>query len=228
MSDVAQSGRTVLFVSHNLPAVTRLCARTLLVDGGQLVADGDSQVVVAQYMRSDLNTIAAREWADSKTAPGNDIVRLRSVSVCKLDGQVSETFEVGEPVQFDLRYEVLTAGYPLIPVIRVTNQDGVVLFTEVDQEQKWHNRSREPGIYDTKIIVPSHIFAEGYMTVLITINTFSPTIAHVAAPDIVGFHVIEDMNNSVTRSVYGGVLVGVTRPQIKWVTQTINTAMDKD
>jgi lipopolysaccharide transport system ATP-binding protein len=53
MDDVSRQGRTILFVSHNLDAVQRLCTRGLLIDRGQLVADGPIGDVVARYRSSD-------------------------------------------------------------------------------------------------------------------------------------------------------------------------------
>jgi lipopolysaccharide transport system ATP-binding protein len=53
MGDVARSGRTVLFVSHNMSAIQALCSRALLLKDGRLVASGDPDVVVAEYLRSD-------------------------------------------------------------------------------------------------------------------------------------------------------------------------------
>ncbi|NOZ70655.1 MAG: ABC transporter ATP-binding protein, partial [Chloroflexi bacterium] len=50
MQDVAGAGRTVLFVSHNMPAITRLCQRALLFENGRLVMEGPSDVVVASYL----------------------------------------------------------------------------------------------------------------------------------------------------------------------------------
>src|SRR5205823_509251 len=52
MEDVASQGRTVLFVSHNMPAVTRLCPRTILLDRGRIVKDAPSHEVVAAYLGS--------------------------------------------------------------------------------------------------------------------------------------------------------------------------------
>jgi lipopolysaccharide transport system ATP-binding protein len=51
MQNVAESGRTVLFVSHNLPVVVDLTTRTLLIERGQLTADGPSRSVVSEFMR---------------------------------------------------------------------------------------------------------------------------------------------------------------------------------
>src|SRR5829696_8295834 len=51
MKDVGEHGRTVLFVSHNMPAITRLCDRTILLDEGRILKDGPSHQVVGTYLR---------------------------------------------------------------------------------------------------------------------------------------------------------------------------------
>ena len=79
MQDVGKKGRTVLFVSHNMPAIARLCERTILLDSGGVREDGPSHRVVANYLSSDVGTTAAREWRDAAAAPGNRTARRRAV-----------------------------------------------------------------------------------------------------------------------------------------------------
>src|SRR5436305_12699981 len=81
MEDIGHHGRTVLFVSHNLSAITRLCPRAILIEGGRIAADGRATEVVRRYLHSDLGTMAAREWPDPKTRPGDQVVPLRSIKV---------------------------------------------------------------------------------------------------------------------------------------------------
>jgi lipopolysaccharide transport system ATP-binding protein len=75
VQSVGQAGRTVLFVSHNMPAITRLCQRTILLDEGRIIADGPSPQVVGAYLNAGLGTSAAREWDDPARAPGGEVVR---------------------------------------------------------------------------------------------------------------------------------------------------------
>src|ERR1039458_3159260 len=63
MGEVAHKGRTILFVSHNMPAVTRLCNRCILLQSGMVVEDGATHDVMNAYLRSELATSAAREWS---------------------------------------------------------------------------------------------------------------------------------------------------------------------
>ena len=64
MEDLSQSGRTVLFVSHNMQAIAQLCDRALLLDGGRIVQDGPSAEVVAQYLQAGHGSGCDRVWGE--------------------------------------------------------------------------------------------------------------------------------------------------------------------
>ena len=83
MGEVASSGRTVLFVSHNLQAVNTLCTRTILLDRGRIAATGATTDVVATYVASarEAATSESKEWNDLNRAPGNSRIRVRAVRV---------------------------------------------------------------------------------------------------------------------------------------------------
>jgi lipopolysaccharide transport system ATP-binding protein len=65
MQDVSRGdGRTVLFVSHNMDAVQRLCTRAVLLERGHMVAAGDTQTIVAQYLARTEGASSAGNWID--------------------------------------------------------------------------------------------------------------------------------------------------------------------
>jgi lipopolysaccharide transport system ATP-binding protein len=64
MSDVTGQGRTVLFVSHDLDAVRRLCADCVLLDGGRIAAQGPSDQIVQQYLSTAAAAVASTDWID--------------------------------------------------------------------------------------------------------------------------------------------------------------------
>src|SRR5207237_205061 len=133
MQDVAEHGRTVIFVSHNMPAVTRLCPRAILLDNGRVISDGRSPQVVSVYLKSGLGTTAAREWVNSSVAPGNDIVRLCAVRVRNHAGEISDALDIRQPIQIETEYEVLQAGHELVPDCQISNDAGLLLFVTGDQ-----------------------------------------------------------------------------------------------
>src|SRR5437868_3575357 len=65
MHEIRRQGRTIFFVSHNMPAVTRLCKRAVLLERGRVVADGAPQDVINRYLTSAWKAGALREWHDS-------------------------------------------------------------------------------------------------------------------------------------------------------------------
>ncbi len=80
MGEVARSGRTVLFVSHNMAAIGALCTRGLLLEHGVAVRSGSAREVVSDYLSRGPVKQAFVEW-DAANAPGCDGVRLREIAV---------------------------------------------------------------------------------------------------------------------------------------------------
>ena len=106
MGDVASEGRTVLYVAHNMPAISRLCQRAILMGNGQVVQDGPVHEVISTYLNSGLGTSAMREWPDLAQAPGGDIARLCSVRVAYADGDIADTVDIRKSFQISMEYEV--------------------------------------------------------------------------------------------------------------------------
>jgi lipopolysaccharide transport system ATP-binding protein len=80
MGEVAKAGRTVLFVSHNMPALRNLCPRAIWLSDGTIRDDGPSARVVASYLQAGAEVTMDRVW-EGESAPGNDIVRMHSVQI---------------------------------------------------------------------------------------------------------------------------------------------------
>ena len=102
MGEVAGEGRTVLFVSHNLSAVERLCDTALVLRQGRLAFQGPTSEAIAFYLASASGADRALPAAASR--PGLGRVRFRSVSAHSEDG--SPKVRPGAPLTMDLEYEV--------------------------------------------------------------------------------------------------------------------------
>ncbi|MBN8821372.1 MULTISPECIES: polysaccharide ABC transporter ATP-binding protein [unclassified Spirosoma] len=81
MRDNSASGRTVIFVSHNLTAVQALCNKTLYFEKGRLIEQGETNQVVASYLSKVSKTRLVRQWDTPEEAPGNDLVRVRRIEL---------------------------------------------------------------------------------------------------------------------------------------------------
>ncbi len=218
MDDVSRHGRTVLFVSHNMPAVTRLCPRTVLLDGGRVVDDGPSPRVVASYLKSGLGTTGAREW-DEASAPGNAVVRLRAVRVRDGGGAILEAADIRRPLTIEMDYEVREGGRVLVPNLHFLNEEGVVVFIASDLDPTWRRKPKPPGRYRSVARIPGNFLAEGTLVVGAAMSTMDPVQVHFFERDVVAFQVIDSLDGESARGDYAGPMPGVVRPILEWRTE---------
>jgi lipopolysaccharide transport system ATP-binding protein len=222
MQEVGKQGRTVIFVSHNMPAITRLCPRTILLDGGTVLRDGPSYQVVSAYLSTGLGTTAARSWPDLATAPGNEVVRLRGVRVRTAEGEVTDALDIRQPIGIEVEYEVLTPGYVLTPNLHFYNEEGVYAFVVNDLEPAWRNRPRDVGRYRSVALIPGNLLSESTLFVGVAVSTFNPEIVHFYERDAVAFQVIDSMNGDSARGDFAGPMPGVIRPMLNWHTLVVD------
>jgi lipopolysaccharide transport system ATP-binding protein len=81
MGDVARGGRTVLFVSHNMHAIQRLCTSCMMLEEGQLVAYGNTSEVVDQYLSSSTGTVSPMSWIDLTRMSRSGTGRVRFAAI---------------------------------------------------------------------------------------------------------------------------------------------------
>jgi lipopolysaccharide transport system ATP-binding protein len=218
MEDVGHEGRTVLFVSHNMAVVTRLCPRTVLLESGRVVGDGPSHQVTSLYLHSGLGTTAAREWPDPNKAPGNEIVRLRAARVRTEEGEVTAAVDIRRPVGVEIDFEVLEPGHLLVPNYPFFNDEGVCVFHVHDTDPSWKRRSRPAGRYTSTAWIPGNLLAEGTLIVGVAVSTMDPVRVHFYEREAVAFQVIDTTDGDSARGDYGGPIPGVVRPLLQWST----------
>ncbi len=220
MEDLSQAGRTVLFVSHNMQAISQLCDRTILFGGGRIVRDGESSEVVAHYLQTQLGAGSAREWSDLATAPGDDLVRLRSVRAVTEDDSLADAVDVRRRVGIEIGFTVLRHGEPVLPKIKVYNARGDVAFNAMDTSPHWHEPSA-PGEYTVTAWIPGNLLNEGLTTVDATVASLElPRLRpHASQRTAVSFYVQDPGEGDSARGRFSGQWQGVVRPLLEWETE---------
>jgi lipopolysaccharide transport system ATP-binding protein len=220
MEDLSQSGRTVIFVSHQMQSVSQLCERAIWLDQGSIVEDGRSSEVVARYLQSGFGAGSSRRWPDLATAPGGDLVRLRSVRVVQ-DDEETAAVDVRRPVGIEIGFTVLRRGdVPIFPKIKVVDQRGDVAFNAMDTSPRWHAPA-EPGDYLSTAWIPGNLLNEGLATVQVGICSIRALKLrpHAGANDAVSFHVQDPGEGDSARGHFTGQWKGVVRPMLDWTTE---------
>ncbi|MGI9034430.1 MAG: ABC transporter ATP-binding protein [Pyrinomonadaceae bacterium] len=223
MQAIMRDGRTILFVSHNMSAVTRLCTRAIALNRGEIVREGAAQEVVQKYLGADWGIAAEKIWSDETNAPQNNVVRLRSVRVTDENGKTIESVDVGRRVGLEAVYEVLEAGHFLIPAFHFYSQDGNYLFGLQDTAGEWRRREKGRGVYTSTVWIPENFFNEGAFVLDFAVSAHFPeTKVHVHEREIIGFEVVDNLNAGTTRGDYSGTIQGFIRPDFDWQTNFKN------
>ena len=220
LETIGGSGRTVIFVSHSMPAIARLCDRAILLDRGRLVDDGDSRTVVTRYLQGSAGSGAVREWREIDQAPGNDFVRLRCVRIVDAAGNPAESVDVRRAVGIEISFDVIGEGPPLRPQIMLTNEQGIHAFNAIDTREIWR-AAPDRGRHVATAWIPGNLLNEGLTTITVFLSTLTSgkTIQHVIERDVVSFHVTDPVEGDSAKGDYAGQWWGGVRPLLEWTSQ---------
>jgi lipopolysaccharide transport system ATP-binding protein len=168
MGDVAKEGRTVLFVSHNLKAVSGLCQNGLLIEKGKIIAAGPSDHVIKRYYQH-LSNEAKSGHPDiifpNSPSQSATIDRIRFYDE---QGELSISHDVLKPIRITINYSINIDFPHLLMWLEIRNSDGTLIFTSGDSD--WKNFldpdenemfSKKRGSYEVSIEIPAPLLNEG-------------------------------------------------------------------
>ncbi|MCW5898887.1 MAG: ABC transporter ATP-binding protein [Flavobacteriales bacterium] len=158
MRKVADSGRTILLVSHNVNAVHNLCNSAIWLDQGELRMSGGTHEVVRSYLEKYAVETHAQEW-EAEHAPGTDELRLLSVKATSLapDGELLTSHALR------IEFELLNLGIiddDLDITLRVSTHNEVLAFIS-SMARELDSVVWEPGRSKVTCIIPPHLLNEG-------------------------------------------------------------------
>lgn len=208
-----KSGRTILFVSHNMAAIQSLCKKCVLLEKGSIKKIGDTEEVINQYL-SD-NTIKSgmgKVWGETER-PGNDIARLISTRLINRDGKTLSYTYSNKEVGVEMIYEVKKGGYFPIPSIHLFTSKGEYGFMSYG---KWTEKVDDIGIHKATAWIPANILNTGPYTITIGLGTMRPNQTHFFEREAIIFQVIEDIENPEKNNFNQQTLPGVIKPLLEW------------
>ena len=195
ISQVAQGGRTVLFVSHNMGAIRRLTSRCLLLDKGLLRADVPSAEAVELYMAHAAEGIECGVFVRDEAPPEHRPFHVRQVTTRRdLDAQPVDRFDCDQEFVICIDYVASRRVPGLYGYINLLRADGSVIY-EGDSRDSGVNTldSIEAGQGALLIRIPPRILGAGsYQIYLSFASPLDPAGRNVDVPGIVGQFVIDD------------------------------------
>lgn len=157
LGEVGGEGRTVIFVSHNMAAVTQICNRAILLEGGRVALDGSVADVVDSYMRNVSDATEEIHPEGDATSPAS----FTRLATRKADGTLTSRFDSDEPIVLEAEYVVrerLSGDHVWVILYRA---DGLLLIKANDDDHGTPSHVKEPGTYVTRFTVPANVLNEG-------------------------------------------------------------------
>jgi lipopolysaccharide transport system ATP-binding protein len=175
MSDVAQQGRTVLFVSHNMSAILRLTQETLVLDKGKVVMRAPTQQAVDYYLSSGFSRQGERLWT-AEDIPA-DAVPFKPVAlrIKSPKGLTVDTIRSTEPFQVEFEYALDQPLTGLRVGLYFMSTRGEHIFTsfDTDDPQSFEKQSsRKSGHYFSRCNVPANTFNEGRIVLGVNASSY--------------------------------------------------------
>jgi len=212
MGDVASEGRTVLFVSHNMGAVNRLCERTFWLDHGQLITNGPTGEVISKYLTSESAIAGQKHWPKGMANPGVEELRIFSVRVLNNQGETTSHLSITQPFRIEIHCRIIKP----LPCCRIgfllSTVEGIPVFEAYDADDERYTMRRESGNYVARCELPPQLLNPGRYVV--SVNAGMPHIKNLAFLEGALAFTIED--TGAVGSHMDSKRLGVIRPKLKW------------
>ncbi len=156
MEEVTKKGRTILFVSHNMSAILKLCSRSILLEKGRIKKVGPTKEVIDFYLNTSHGQSAVSEFTADKNKPAS----ITKISILRNDSVASTQIPVSEPFSIKVDYKIIeTIDKATVSILLNSSGELLLLSSESDKDGKL--RGYEPGNYSTTISIPAYLLNIG-------------------------------------------------------------------
>ena len=202
-----KDGRTILFVSHNLGAVKQLCAKTILIEKGEIKMFGNTEEVIDFYASRTNNLLPKKTWTDNN--PGDDSIKFESVCIRDAKGKIISSAFAEEQLLIEIGYEILEPVKNLQLGFKL-KRNGEVAFTTGDIVlPRDKDIERQKGSHISTCIVPPDFLNHGEYTVELFCHI--PNQKMIAEEDVLNIKI-----EAKTTRLGTDAQPGLLRPLLDW------------
>jgi ABC-type molybdate transport system ATPase subunit len=213
VEEEGKRGLTVLFVSHDMDAIRRLCGRALWIQGGKVVQDGDADTVTEAYESSAWKTSGAT--ARDSGSHVHEAVELVDTALAGPTGAKIGAVSVDQDFFVNVRFAVRRAPVGL-RVVLVFHVRGAIVFRVV---QPLVEEITDPGNVTIRARVPGHLLADvDYSVKASAWVRYEGTESTIVRHQALAFKVYGSERADTARGDYDWPLGGVLQPRLDWET----------
>ena len=221
MRDVAGHGRTVLFVSHNMAAITRLCRTGIFMKNGRVISQGTAEAVVNDYLQMASGEKTSYNIEQGGKRLGNEVVSLLALSVQDDHGGTGPVFGGGSALHVEFVYQVLQPTRGLRVGFHLHSADGAIIFNAADTDTPGvaaAERAQKPGVYTSSCSIPAGFLNRGQF--FITAGSDAPNVVNFYSENIISFFVEPDGRPGSAADSRPGLIC----PGLVWKIQALSPA----
>jgi lipopolysaccharide transport system ATP-binding protein len=172
MREVSQTtGRTILFVSHNMQAITNLCTKGIWLQHGKMKAIGEAAEVVNQYLSDTQQSNLYQSWATLASAPGNDFIRFKKVALVPQLAAPDSPLDIRTPLTVQFEFWNQTDAILLSTNLVLFSSSGECIFDVPSAAVVC-----QPGVVAGECTIPGNFLNDGayYVSLFVVKDTTTP------------------------------------------------------
>lgn len=160
MGSVAKAGHTVLFVSHNMGAITELCERVIWLENGRLIRSGEPSEVVSAYLQDNIQSGAI--WANTQLNNEDQEIHIQSVKILNNGNQPVSILNFNTPFKIQIIYNIIRSVRNLSVTVQILNSHDVLIFESMDTDSgDLKGKQRKIGRYAATCHLPKFFLKPG-------------------------------------------------------------------
>jgi lipopolysaccharide transport system ATP-binding protein len=220
MKDVTGEGRTVVFVSHNLGAIQRLCQRCILLDQGEVLTQGPTEKVIQAYVSRGLIERAEYAQPHNPEKP----INLRRVWAATPDGEGAHEFRYDQHIKIEIEYEVNQPLQDCAVWMGIRTAGEVWAFGTADYDVDGSALGlRIPGSYRSTVNIPGKWLNGGRYYAVVGIAKLAPAVTYDRV-EALSFSILDI--GTPQRTWAGQSRPGVFQPSLRWITSRQGPSLD--
>jgi lipopolysaccharide transport system ATP-binding protein len=219
MEDVGKEGRTVLFVSHNMLAIKRLCNRSIWMEAGEVRDDHSTLSVVQSYSNNSISNNGSQKRWNKEDRPRNHSIAINSIKLKNSQKEEVVHINISEEAYIEIEYEVIKPNSKVSFSIDLFNSEFQCIFSSLSNLENFlYGKFLRCGTYQTYCSLYGNLLNNGNFS--ISVNGFSSNWTdNISVSHALFFKAIDD---GILKNDYLGDYGGDIRPKLTWVTNYIS------
>ena len=210
---ISDAGKTIIFVSHNLNSVRRLCKTAILLDKGRLLLKDKVDNVISEYI--SLNKKRSSSYNNFEKSDTLKPVELIDSKIISIDYNKKEIFPVTEKIGITFFFNVNEIQKNLYIKVRLVSSLNVHVFDSLDIKDSLF---RKIGIFQRTVWIKKNLLNEDtyYVSLHLISPPFESPITHLAIDNINSFETVFDENSNSSKGKFKNKWSGVITPKLRW------------